>query len=149
MAGSHVSSPTRNYGQPSINTAFAEETNRGTGKYHVVQFNVTTADLTGYLTAPCTGKLARAELISYELTDGTNYFTVTATNESNSAVEMFTRVTNVAGGVLAANTASAITLSTTAANLLVDEGDNIKIVYDEANGAAVNQVTLTLYFETL
>lgn len=149
MAGSHASSPTRNYGQPSINTAFAAETDRGTGKYQTVQQSIGTADATFYLNAPCNGRLAYAEITCLMATDGTETIALTLTNKSNSDAAMFATTLFDDEPALEANKAKAISLSTTAADLLVDAGDLLALAFDEGSGSTITGAVVNLYFETL
>lgn len=143
-----VSSPTRQYGAPSVNTAYVTQENRGTGKYQVVEVtHFGTADGVAYVHAPCDGKLIKSNFTSGFTTDADDTIALTMTNESNSDVAMLGTNLFNADPVATVDTTTAVTLSSTAANLLVDEGDTLKLTYD-ITGDELVRGTVSLIFES-
>lgn len=147
MAGTHASSPTRYYGSQAVNTAFAEQTNRGTGSYQVVTLGWGADGGTEYFAAPCDGNLVRVGVTSVTTTDGSNKIGLTITNESNSDAAMVGTTLFDDSPVATADTEVACTLSTTAANVAVEQGDLIKVVYAETGTIA--GVAVSFYFENV
>lgn len=105
------------------------------------------------IVAPITGRLIGANFIGNDVlaTSDTNYITWTITNLSNASAAMLAtspagvNTTKVTGGAaIAANTTKALTLTGTAASLLVTLGDRI-LVRAAASGTLANTVTLSQY----
>lgn len=127
------------------NTTFAEDTNRGRDNaYHVVVADLMAASGVYSVPAPCDGKISRVEVVSGTVTDGTDKITLAITNEGNSSAAIASAAYDD-DPVLAVNTATALTLSTTAANLVVTQGDLIEVAYTEA-GTILN-AAVTFWFE--
>ena len=134
---------TSRYIGQDLRTTFAEDTNRGSDvSYYREQFELGTASATFYIAAPCSGKLTRLECNPLTTTDATHTIQLVGTNESNSDAAMFTQLWD-ADPVATKEVVNEATLSTTAANLLVDVGDLIKVVYTEGDTTAGGTVTLT------
>lgn len=127
-----------------LRTTYAETAERGGDgmSYYREQFELGTATATFYIAAPCDGKLVRMECNPLTTTDATHTIQLVGTNESNSDAAMFTQLWD-ADPVATKEVVNAATLTTTAADLLVDEGDLIKIVYTEGDTTAGGTVVLT------
>lgn len=113
--------------------------------YEHVQVNLGSGSVTNSILAPVTGRLVAAFVQSQTTTDGTNKITLAMTNESNSAAEMIPSALYDDDPVITSNTKLQLTLSTTAANLNVTQGDNLELAYTEAGTIAGGAVIL--YFE--
>jgi hypothetical protein len=125
------------------NTDFPEESNRpGTGAYDVQEVNLGAASGVFSIAAPFDGVIRRVALQSQTTTDATNKITLAITNESNSAASIVASTTYDDDPVATTNTEVALTLSTTAANLVVTQGDNIEVAYTEAGTIAGGVVTI-------
>ena len=138
MAGSHDSSPTRQYGAPSVSTTYVGEPDY---ENFCEQVNLGTGSATFNVAAPCGGRLVRVEVQSQTTTDASNGIQLAITNESNSAAAMCS-VDYDDDPALTTNVVGTPALSTTAANLLVDQGDNIEIAYTETGTIAGGAVAL-------
>ena len=128
----------------SINTTFAG----GEDKFNnvekvIVQLGAATGTFT--IPAPIEGRLVAAFVQSQTTTDGTNKITVALTNQSNAAASMIAGVLYDDDPVITSNTATQLTLSTTAANLAVDLNDALELAYTEAGTIAGGAVVL--YFQ--
>lgn len=129
-----------------------------------VNFTLGTIATTGntdvYIVAPCTGRLIDIHKSAAALaTSDTNYITFSATNLGQAgagSAAMLGAVdgntTKATGGTaLAAQTKRTLTKSTTAANLLVTEGDTIRIraaVTGTLGGTIANAVGVALFERT-
>lgn len=109
--------------------------------YEMVQVNLGSGSATFSIIAPCTGKLVRAYLQSQTTTTGTHKITLALTNETDSAT-MIPSVTYDDSPVATTNTAVDLTLTTTAADLLVSQGDELELAYTEAGTIAGGAVAL-------
>ena len=128
-----------------MRTTFAPDSNRGRDvSYHIGKADLGAASGVFTVPAPCAGKIVRIEVVSGTVTDGTDKITLAITNESNSSAAIASAAFDD-DPVLAVNTATALTLSTTAANLLVDQGDNIEVAYTEAG--TIVSAGVTIWFE--
>lgn len=132
------------YAGVSVDTSF-NGIDSQMGNLIAVQQQFQAADEVYSIMAPCGGKLVHAEVQSQTTTDGSNKVGLSLSNESNSAAAMFATTLFDDDPVLTSNTAADITLSTTAANLLVDQGDNLELTYDVTGTIAGGAVIL--YFE--
>jgi hypothetical protein len=127
------------------NTAFAEEANRGRDTaYESATVQLGAASGTFNVAAPFAGKVSRIEVQTQTTTDGSNKIALAITNESNSAAAIASETFDD-DPVLTTNVVGVLTLSTTAANLLIDQGDNIEVAYTETGTIAGGMVTI--YFE--
>lgn len=150
MSGTHASSPTRYYGAQAVNTTFAEETQRGTGAYHVVTSAFTTASGTAYVVAPCDGLVSYAVVTCLETTDGTHKFKLTITNLNGAgSSKVIMAETEYAASTITATVPYPLTLTATSTARTVNQGDLITVAYVEDGGATITGVTLTMYFENI
>ncbi len=104
----------------------------------------------GYFTAPFDLKLTGAYLAMEAAMTGaaTNYPKISLVNRSNSDAEMAAIEFNATGITCAAKGSVAMTISTTAADLLADKGDVISLVIaQQGSGKAYPISHPTLYFE--
>lgn len=142
----------------SLDTTVKTVTNRlGPGAYEFPVANVAAATATVYIPAPVKGVLARAVFSNGStVMSAANNYTIGVTNAGNSNAVMIDSATNGAndlggtmytGNFLAAQGKKDMTLSTTAANLAVNEGDMIVVVLTVEG--TVTYGALTLQFEAV
>lgn len=134
----------RYVGQDTNTTYPPNEDRPGDGAYFVATADLLAASGVYTVPAPCAGKIVRIEVVSGTVTDATDKITLAITNESNSSAAIASAAYDD-DPVLAVNTATALTLSTTAANLAVDQGDNIEVDYTEAG--TIVSAGVTFWFE--
>ena len=107
--------------------------------------NTTGATIDYVYTAARAGILKFGYVQGSVTSDATKTYTVTAVNISNSSAAMLGTNLFDADPVLTAGTRAALTLSGTAANLVVDEGD--MIVVSVAGGTGAGDAGVELVFE--
>ncbi len=127
------------------NTAFAPDTNRGMDTaLESASVQLGAGSGLFHVAAPFGGRVVRVEVQTQTTTDGSNGIELAIANESNSAAAIAS-VDYDDDPVLTTNVVGVLTLSTTAANLLVDQGDNIEVTYTETGTIAGGMCTI--YFE--
>jgi hypothetical protein len=112
-------------------------------EYMVEQINFGAASGTFNVLAPCTGKVVAADIQTQTTTDVSNTISVTIANQTDAADIVATTLYD-ADPVLTTNTVGNLTLSTTAADLLVTKGDNIELAYVE--GGTIAGGAVSIYF---
>lgn len=124
---------------------------------NVISATISTADANydTYFIAPRTATISEVSFSALDAlaTSDTNYITWTVTNlgqagAGSAAILAATdaNTTKTTGGsAIAANTKRTLTLSTTPSNLLVTQGDRIRVRAD-VTGTLANAVTFPVYF---
>lgn len=128
MSGSHPSSPTRHYGAQAVNTTATSTANEfNGGATHTVTLQTPVVDGNLYITAPCDGSIESIKVVSVEAATTAEVKALSVTNLSATPTAAIAAMQTLA---LAAMTPGNVTLSTTAGKRDVNQGDNIKIVWD-------------------
>lgn len=94
--------------------------------------------------APCNGTVVAARVTSDTTTDGTNGIAIAITNPTINKT-IFANTNYDASPALTANTAATLTVDTTAANIDVTAGDQIKVAFVEAG--TVGFVTVDVFIQ--
>jgi hypothetical protein len=128
------------YNGQSVLTTFVPE-DMMERHYEVVNIEFGDASVTKSVLAPCTGKVVHAQVQSQTTTSGSNKVSVTIANQTDAADIVATTLFDD-DPVLTTNTAATLTLSTTAADLLVTKGDAIELAYVETGTIAGGAVSL-------
>jgi len=110
-----------------------------------VWFVANTSTATKYIMAPSNGVLKEFNVQGTVTSDATKTYTLTCVNKSNSDAAMIGTTVYDADPVLTAFTAASATLSTTAANLAVDDKDMILLTHTGGTGSG--DVVVQLIFE--
>lgn len=110
-----------------------------------VWFDANTSIDTKYIMAPSNGVLKEFNVQGSVTSDGTATYTLTCVNKSNSDAAMIGTTVYDDDPVLTAFTKASATLSTTAANLAVDDGDMILVSHTGGTGSG--DVVIQLVFE--
>jgi len=110
-----------------------------------VWFPANTSEDIKYVMAPSNGVLKEFNVQGTVTSDGTKTYTITCTNKSNSDAAMLATTVYDADPVLTAFTASSATLSTTTANLAVDDKDCLAISHTGGTGSG--DLVVQLIFE--
>jgi hypothetical protein len=113
----------------ALNTTFKGQGNRiSVQAYEYVEVPVAAAAGTVVTIAPADGKLKRAYMVAGSLHNATNnYITMLMANKSNSDAAMFGANDTGDGTDTAAYGKRVLVLSSTSANLKVDEGDWLEL----------------------
>lgn len=119
----------------------------GYGATHIetVWFDANTSEDVKYIMAPSNGILKEFNVQGSVTSDGTKTYTLTCVNVSNSNAVMIGTTVYDDDPVLTAGTKASATLSTTAANLAVDDGDLIKVSHTGGTGSG--DAVIQLVFE--
>ena len=142
----------------SLDTTFKSVTDRlGPGAYYVIRAKAEAATDITYSAVPFKGKLVRALFCNGATAmAAANNYRVGIVNASNSDAVMAASTadgandfggTSYSGDYTAAYGTEAITLSSTAASLAVDEGDTIEITMTVEG--TVTDANVLLYFEAI
>lgn len=134
------------YKGQDVLTTFVEQDMKGVAGYEMVQVPFGSASATTRVLAPVSGKLVGAYVVSATATDATNTVTVGVTNASNNNAVMVTSSLFDDNPSLAANTAVALTVTSTAADAAVNQGDNVEVAITIA-GTTIAGGAVALYFE--
>lgn len=110
-----------------------------------VWFVANTSTATKYIMAPSNGVLKEFNVQGSVTSDGTKTYTLTCVNKSNSDAAMIGTTVYDDDPVLTAFTAASATLSTTTANLAVDDKDMILLTHTGGTGSG--DVVVQLVFE--
>lgn len=133
----------------SVNTTRPAVNDRsyGYGATSIVEvwFPANTSEAIKYIMAPSNGILKEFNVQGTVTSDATKTYTITCTNKSNSDAAMLGTTVYDADPVLTAFTAASATLSTTAANLAVDDKDALAISHTGGTGSG--DLVVQLVFE--
>lgn len=128
----------------NVTTPKVVERPYGFGSNHIdnLAFAANTSVAYQYIVAPADGKLKSVTVSGAVTSDATKTYTIVVNNMNNSDVNMIGTTLYDADPVLTAGTVAEAVLHATAANLVVEKGDIIRVGHTGGTGSGLAGVML-------